>query len=107
MEEILNLPPFPPLKRDRYFWTGMIVLNAWAGFQSRQGAYASVDSRAASDGSVSLSVVTPENEHTLPSSEQAAACQHLVEQQEVTRDAILRAVFVEYPKLRACHKDFL
>lgn len=88
------MPPFPPLEWDEFHWIGEVVLPAWAGFWSYNGKSAASDP----DGSVELNVVTPDDEPTAPSSEQAAAYQHLVEQQEVTQDSILQAMFGEYPK---------
>lgn len=84
MEETLNLPPFPPLEWDDYCWTGDIVLGAWA----------------ASGESVMLNVATPDDEPASPSPAQAAACRHLQDHQETTRDAILEAVFAKYAEMQ-------
>ena len=100
MEDALNMPPFPPLEWDDWAWVGSIRLGAWAGFRSRRGPYASADSAAPSDGSADLCVMTLDEARVLPSPEQAAACRHLREHQEATRDAILAAVFAAYPALQ-------
>lgn len=50
-----------------------------------------------SDGSVSLTVDSPDRAGALPTPEQAAAFRHLVKHQQETRDAILQAVFDGYP----------
>ena len=94
----LLLLPFPLLNwEEGYAWEGTAVLDAWAGFQSRQGPDASLDSVASSDGSVTLTVKTPDNEQSIPSAEQATAYHLLVEQQEAVRDAVLRAILEAYP----------
>ncbi len=98
MSDTLSLPPFPPLEWDGYFWTGSITLPAWAGFQSRRGPYASLSSPAPSDGAATLDVRSPDDAGALPLPEQAAAFRHLVDGQEATRDAILRAVLDAYPE---------
>ncbi len=103
MSDTLSLPPFPPLEWDGYFWTGSITLPAWAGFQSRRGPYASLSSPAPSDGAATLDVRSPDDAGALPLPEQAAAFRHLVDGQEATRDAILRAVLDAYPERQALY----
>jgi len=105
MEDTLNLSPFPALKWNGYFWEASIILSAWAGFQSRGGAYTSVDSLAVSDGAVTLYVMTPDNEPSPPAPEQANAFEYLVEQQDAMRDAILQAIFAEYPSMQDLYGD--
>ncbi|MFO0966328.1 MAG: hypothetical protein U0793_12195 [Gemmataceae bacterium] len=96
----LETPPFPPLKWDGYFWTARIVLNSWRGFQSRLGAYASQTSSNESDGTARLSIEPPGAKQTPPSPEQANAFRYLLENEAAIRDAIVAAVFEEYPALR-------
>ena len=36
-DEMLDVPPFPPLRWDEYFWVGEVTLPSWAGFQTRRG----------------------------------------------------------------------
>lgn len=92
VDATLNLPPFPMLEWDGYFWTGSLMLPAWAGFQARRERTTSHRSPSPSDGSVSLNVMTPGDAQMSPSPEQAAALRHLVDHQQETRDAILRSV---------------
>jgi hypothetical protein len=100
----LTNEPFPPLAWDDYFWSATITLPAWAGFQCRLGPYASRTRRKKSDGTVRLSVSTPDGEEqTPPSAEQAAAYRDLIAHQGAVRDAILGAVFREYPEYRASY----
>jgi hypothetical protein len=107
-QQTLNVPPFPPLQWDGYFWTGEIVLPSWAGFQSRRGAYGSVSSLDESDGRAQLTV-TPENDEarTPPLPDQARAFQLLLDNEPAVAGSVLRAVFAEYPRLRDsyCYDD--
>ena len=96
-EETLNVPPFPPLLWDTFRWVGTISLPAWAGFQSRLGAYGSVDSPSPSDGRVDLGLSVG-REKGSPTSQQIAAYQHLIDNQEIIQDAILKSVFEIYPQ---------
>lgn len=98
----LHAPPFPPLEWDGYFWRGRVVLGSWRGFQCRSGAYASRSSTNESEGTARLSVEAPEGvPERPPSPEQANALRYLLENEETIRDAIVLAVFEEYPARRA------
>ena len=101
MQQTLNMPPFPPLRWDEYFWTGEVVLPSWADFQSRRGPYGSVSSRGKSDGSARLTV-TPQDddERTPPLAEQLRAFQLLLERERMAGDSVLQAIFARYPGLR-------
>jgi hypothetical protein len=70
----------------------------------RLGPYASRSGHKKSDGTVRLSVSTPDGEEqTQPSPEQAAAYRDLIAHQEIIRDSILQAVCHEYPDYRASY----
>ena len=97
-------PPFPRLRWE-HLWQGEIVLPAWAGFQSRQGAYGGRDALGPSDGRVRLSVDTGSQDP--PSKEQARAFSTLVDDQEGVRDAVLLGLFKQYPEWRAEWKELL
>ena len=92
-------PPFPPLRRREFHWTARVVLDSWAGFQSRLGAYASTSSNTASDGTVRLSVAAVDGAAT-PTPEQAAAFEYLLANQNAVRDTLVAAIVEEYPLLR-------
>ncbi len=97
----LNVPPFPPLRWDDYFWAGEVVLPSWAGFQSRRGAYGAVNSHAASDGSARLTVTSPSGDPpTPPIAEQVRAFGLLRDNEREVADSVLRAIFAAYPGLR-------
>jgi hypothetical protein len=102
----LNVPPFPPLAWDGYFWATTVVLPAWKGFQCRLGPYGARSSQKPSDGTIQFSVASPgKDSETAPSPEQGAAYRYLVDHQESIRDTILRAVFDEYPGYRAAYYE--
>jgi hypothetical protein len=101
MKKTIEIPPFPRLQWDDYFWTGEVVLPSWAGFQSRRGPYGALSSRAESDGSARLTVrPKDEDTRTPPSPEQNQAFRFLLDNEKVVADSVLRAIFAEYPALR-------
>jgi hypothetical protein len=92
---------FPPLTWDQPFWTARIVLPAWKGFQSRQGPYGAVSSKARSGGAARLYVTPPDGkEQAPPSADQVRAYQYLLDHQEAVRDAILNAILETYPGMQ-------
>jgi hypothetical protein len=109
---VLKIKPFPPLKASGD-WAGTDVLPSWAGFQSRGGAYTSRSSARPSKGKVEVQVTSlPRGEDDddaddapPPSAEQVAGYRHLKENQDTVRDAVVAAVFKEYPKIRKSY-DF-
>jgi hypothetical protein len=77
------------------------VLGSWRGFRARLGAYAAKSAAKESDGTARLSVAPPRGvAGRPPSAEQASAFRHLLEQQEAIRDALVAAIFEEYPATR-------
>ena len=98
--ETIDVPPFPTLTWDGYFWTSLIALKSWAGFQSRLGSQGAVSAATGSDGSARLMAVPPEDAPRPPLPEQTAAYQHLLDQEEAIRNSILQAVFAAYPGLQ-------
>jgi Domain of unknown function (DUF6985) len=106
-QQTLTMPPFPPLHWGQFFWEGTVQLKPWAGFQTRQGAYGSTSSEDASDGMVALSVYPPDGEpNRPPSPEQANAFQHLLDHETAVRDAVLQAIFAQYPRLLEIYGEF-
>ncbi len=97
-------PPLPPLSWDGHDWAGEATLASWAGFQSRQGAYAGRDRSGPSDGHVQLSVGVREGadgaecgEPSPPTPAQVAAYEFLQAHEVEVAAAVLAAVRVEYP----------
>lgn len=105
MPDVLNLPPFPPLNWDDGDWTAETMLPEWAGFQARRGWYNAVSATGPSDGSARLRVVRVGSPQSPPRAEQTAAYEFLSNCGAATRDAILAAVFAEYPTFRADYLD--
>jgi hypothetical protein len=95
----LNLPPFPLLTWDHFFWRGELTLFAWSGFQTRRGPYCSLSDENPSSGCVRISVEPP-NENELPTQEQMAAMQFLLDNQDALKEKILLAIFKIYPDER-------
>lgn len=96
----LNVPPFPPLRWDDFFWTGEVMLRSWSGFQPRSDVYGSIDSRAKSDGRARLAIVADDDMRMPPRPEQARAFQFLLDNEQAVSSAVLAAVFSEYPSPR-------
>lgn len=105
-EDALNIPPFPPLRWEDYFWVGEVTLPSWAGFQSRRGGYGSVSSDKPSDGTARLSI-TPEddNTRTRPTPEQVAAFRHLLDNEAAVAAAVGRALVAYYPGEKDAYLD--
>lgn len=96
-----NHPPFGELEWDDDSWRGRIKLPAWAGFQSRGGAYCSRDTKAPSDGSVAVNVTPPEKAKALvPTEAQCRAVQFQMERGEEVVRAILSALLPHHRELK-------
>ena len=78
-KQIINVPPFPPLQWNDYFWTGELVLRTWAGYQTRHGPYGAISSADESDGTVWLSVIPQGDSQTPPLPGQSAALRYLLD----------------------------
>jgi hypothetical protein len=101
LNQALDLPPFPPLRWREFFWAGRVVLNSWAGFQSRLGAYASTSPGSAPEGTVRLQIAAPADDPPAPpTAEQVAAYEYLMAHQDAIRDTLVAAIFEEYPRIR-------
>lgn len=93
------IPPLPLLLWNVHAWQGEYVFPAWAGFQSRRGAYGSRDSQKASDGRVTVRVASP-SAMLQPSADQVAGFASLVQHQAVIRDTLLDALLPRYRNWR-------
>jgi hypothetical protein len=99
--QILSMPPFPPLRWRDPGWAGRIVLGSWADFQSRLGAYAGRSPGTAPAGTVRLRIAAPSADPpTPPTPGQVAAYAYLLANEDAIRDALVAAIFEEYPKIR-------
>lgn len=89
MDEAINIPPFPPLKWDKFRWSGQVPsawLPSWVGFGG------SIDSYRLA--------VNAEGK-ALPTPEQAAAFRHLLDNEASVTAAVARALLEYYPVARA------
>ncbi len=97
-----------PLNWDGHLWEGSTVLPSWAGFQQRLGPYAWVSGAEPSDGTVQLSISSPnEANSAAPSEAQVRAFRYLRENDQAIRDKVLAAIFEVYPKWRDDYREFL
>ena len=89
-------------------YEGVLTMDAWKGFQSRQGFYGSQDKEEGSDGYVKVSIEGKEVDYvkttTLP---QVNAIQFLVNNSYKVRDALLVGLFNELPNLRQIYDDLI
>jgi len=93
----LNIPPFPPLQWEDYFWVGEVTLPSWSGFQTRRGWYGSVSSDSPSNGSARLSIVPEGDEHrSHPTVEQGVAFKYLIDNEAAVAASVLQALFNRY-----------
>lgn len=92
-------PDLPPLVWNDC-WEGEIYLASWAGFQSRRGPYAALDSDAPSDGRFLLRFDTDGAGKVPPTPAQMLAYRWLLDHEAQVASAVLAAVFAEYPRFR-------
>jgi hypothetical protein len=92
---VVKMPPLPKLKYDVGEWTGTDTFKAWAGF--RAGG-------RASSGRLDVTVVREmgddDDEDAPPAAEQVAAYKHFRQNERAIREAVLKAVFAEFTKLK-------
>lgn len=78
-----------------------VQLKAWAGFQSRQGAYDTRDTTDPSDGSVSVNLGSiTVNSIPLLDESHLAAFNYLLTNQQAIKNSILSALLKYYPELK-------
>lgn len=104
----IEVPPFPPLRWAEYGWEGVAVIPAWAGFQSRGGAYGSRDSAKPSDGRVRLNIASPHvNNREQPSVVQRKTYEVFLSQQQRIREAMLAELLGRYEAWRSTSADMM
>jgi hypothetical protein len=93
MMETLDLPPFPPLTWDYYFWVAELRLPSWAGFEVRHGDCQADRGALPADGTARLSI-SPNDSDTRspPTAEQAAAFRYLLDYEAAVADAVAHAL---------------
>lgn len=103
MNKITNLKP-NIIIADSY--EGELTLDAWKGFQSRQGFYGSQDKEEGSDGFVKVSVEGKEVDYVkITTQQQVNAIQFLVNNSDKVKDVILVGLLCELPNLREVYDD--
>lgn len=101
---VRDLAPFGELEWADDCWQGRIKLPAWAGFQSRGGAYCSRDAKAPSNGSVLVNVTPLEKAKELvPTEAQCRAVLFQIERGDEVIRSILTALL---PYHRDLKKDW-
>jgi hypothetical protein len=98
----IELPPFGPLTWGKCDgWEGKVRLPAWAGFQSRGGAYGSKDSSQPSDGSAGLTINPAKDAAELtPTEAQCRAMQFQIERGGEVVQSVLNALLPYYAQLK-------
>jgi hypothetical protein len=101
----LKKPPFPELTLGIHDWTGVDTFKTWAGFQARQGGYASRSSSKPSKGTVPITVPRAQGDEddAKPkpiAPEHVAAYKHLKEHEREVTDAILAGILKYYVELK-------
>ncbi len=80
---------------------GKIKLDVWVGYQSRQGAYGSIDNGEQSDGTVKLNIggdMALDNPEV--TQEHVNAYNYLTQHKETIRDSILASLLAQYKDLQ-------
>lgn len=94
-------------KWEDFFWEAKIELAAWKGFQNRGGAYGSVDSDSASDGTVTV-CFAPEGRDDAPlNNDELALIDWAVTHAESIQQAALAGLFKQYESIRQKYLDWL
>lgn len=89
---------------ESFRWEGSVRLPSWAGFQQRQGPYASVSSRKPSKGEAQLYIEAEAAEDgtpALPSAAQRRAFAFLLAKEKALGEALQKRFLRAYPRLRA------
>lgn len=89
LPDTLQYPPFPPLQWDQFFWSGELVLPAWAGFEIKTDEDRGTKRRRSSARPVRLSIVPLEaTARSHPTAEQVAAFRHLIDNEPAVGETV-------------------
>ena len=89
-------------------YEGSLLLDAWKGFQSRRGPYASQDKEERSSGQVKVTVEgIPVDYVKVCSAAQVASIHHLVEHAESIRDSLLKGLLDIFPSWKEVYGEYL
>jgi hypothetical protein len=105
MNNIIDLKP-NIIIGDTY--EGILTLNSWKGFQSRQGFYSSLDKDESSDGVVKVFVHGKEIDYVkITTIQQVNAIRFLVDNSDAIRNALLFGLLNELPSLKEIYEDLI
>lgn len=105
MNNIIDLKP-NIIIGDTY--EGVLTLNSWKGFQSRQGFYGSRDKDESSDGIVKVFVQGKEIDYIKTTTiQQVNAIKFLVDNSDSVRNALLVGLLNELPSLKEIYEDLI
>jgi len=90
---------------DGYFWKTTVRLDAWHGFQSRRGAYGSLDSAALSDGTVDVAFAPEGREEAPLRADEVELVRWAIRHEREMQNALLAALLPRYAALRADYAD--
>lgn len=106
----IKMPPFPQLVWDDFSWGGIVHLEAWRGFIRLKELCPWISKGILPDGDLDLAVGVPSihsGKPVPPTREQAVSFEQLLNHQASLRDAVLQAIFADYPNLRECYGDYV
>ncbi|MGO8670857.1 MAG: DUF6985 domain-containing protein [Capsulimonadaceae bacterium] len=98
----IEMEPFPTLTWDGYIWSGEIVLPAFADFAASLGPH---DNEGRPAGTATLHIKTFDDEPSLPIAEQVKAYRDFLDRQASIREAVVTALFEQYPALQQAFAD--
>lgn len=106
-DDVLNCPPFPPLRWDGSCWVGEIALPSWAGFLELRGFYGGIraDQRSKGAALLTIPVSVESGIPNPPTPEQARAFQHLLDNEASVTATILQTIFDRYPEEKEAYED--
>jgi hypothetical protein len=105
MNNIIDLKP-NIIIGDTY--EGILNLNSWKGFQSRQGFYGSRDKDESSDGTVKVFVQGKEIDYVKTTTiQQVNAIRFLVDNSDTVKHALLAGLLNELPSLKEIYEDLI
>jgi hypothetical protein len=89
-------------------YEGFLVLEAWKGFQSRQGAYGSQDKEGKSDGRIKVTIEGVSIDYVKVSSPaQVAAIRYLVDHAEEIKVSLLNGLLDKFPSWKEIYEEYL
>jgi hypothetical protein len=91
---------------DEYFWITKVTLPTWRGFLAADGPYASFTGGTNESGEVNI-IYAPEGRGDEPlSEEEKLLIEWVVVNQNAIHDAMLKAIYKEYPKLKENYREY-